>query len=463
VSTAFLGDIVSLNLDTWQTFNGTNRSYATVFGRYNNPDLSLSANTVEGEGRDPGSSADGVWANTPRFSTIGTFYWAMRVSFGWGNDFWFDAPRPGWSALALERPGAATLTVEVSPLNNPSSITATNTSASQIDLSWSRGVSGAPKDTLIVRSADPNFTAPAHGTAYSAGNSLGGDTVVYRGNGTSFSDTGLSAGTTYHYRLYAENWSYYSSGANASATTTLTPEPTPTPTPAPASVTRNVTYATVGGRALQLDAYRPAGTGPFPSIVLVHGGGFTSGSKGSGYIADLAVAVQAAGYAAFDINYRLQGDLGAGATVSDAMNAAQDDLKRALDFVVANAGTYGVDTNRLGVGGGSAGAITALLTTYGPNRSTVRPRALVDLWGSMYGNESSIRAGDPPLVIIHGTSDPTVSYSYATALNNAAVSAGVPVAFIPLPYSGHTFSISTVVNGQTIQQHVLNFLDQYLR
>jgi dipeptidyl aminopeptidase/acylaminoacyl peptidase len=56
-----------------------------------------------------------------------------------------------------------------------------------------------------------------------------------------------------------------------------------------------------------------------------------------------------------------------------------------------------------------------------------------------------------------------VPYSYATALNTAATNAGVPVAFVPLPYSGHTFSISTVVNGLTIQQRVLNFLDQYLR
>jgi len=430
-----------------------------VLGRYNNPDLGLAVNTVEGEGRDPGSSADGIWANTPRFSAIGTFYWAMRVSYGWGNDYWFDAPRPGWSGLALQRPSAATLTVEVGALNNPGGITATNSGASQINLTWNRGVSGSAKDTLIVRSTDNSFTAPTQGTTYSAGDSLGGDTVVYRGGGTNFSDTGLGGGTTYYYRLYAENWSYYSPGAHASATTATTPNPTPTPTPppGPASVTRDIIYATVDGQALRLDAYRPAGTGPFPAIVLVHGGGFTSGSKGSGYIADLAAAAQAAGYAAFDINYRL---LGANST---GMTAAQDDLKRALDFVVANAGTYEVDTNRLGVGGGSAGSITALLVTYGPNRSTFRPRALVDLWGAMYGNEGSIRAGDPPLIIVHGTSDQTVPYSYATALNTAATNAGVPVTFVPLPYSGHTFSISTVVNGLTIQQRVLNFLDQYLR
>jgi hypothetical protein len=82
-----------------------------------------------------------------------------------------------------------------------------------------------------VRSTDNSFTAPTQGTTYSSGDSLGGDTVVYRGGGTNFSDTGLGASTTYYYRLYAENWSYYSPGANTSATTTTTPTPTPTPTP----------------------------------------------------------------------------------------------------------------------------------------------------------------------------------------------------------------------------------------
>jgi len=224
----------------------------------------------------------------------------------------------------------------------------------------------------------------------------------------------------------------------------------------PASVTRNISYATNGGTPLQLDAYRPAGAGPFPSIILVHGGGFVSGSRGSGYIADLAAALQGAGYAAFDISYRL---LGANST---GMTAAQEDLKSAINYVVANAGTLEVDTNRLGTGGGSAGAITALLVSYGSNRTTFRPRAVVDLWGAMYGDEGSIRAGDPPMIIIHGTTDATVPYSYATAINNAATSAGVPVTFFSFN-GGHTPALSTIIGGISIQQRVIDFLDQNLR
>ena len=224
----------------------------------------------------------------------------------------------------------------------------------------------------------------------------------------------------------------------------------------PASITRNISYATNGGITLQLDAYRPAGAGPFPSIILVHGGGFVSGSRGNGYIADLAAALQGAGYAAFDISYRL---LGANST---GMAAAQEDLKGAINYVVANAGTLEVDTNRLGTGGGSAGAITALLVSYGSNRATFRPRAVVDLWGAMYGDEGSIRAGDPPMIIIHGTTDTTVPYSYATAINSAATSVGVPVTFFSFN-GGHTPALPTVIGGISIQQRVIDFLDQNLR
>lgn len=75
------------------------------------------------------------------------------------------------------------------------------------------------------------------------------------------------------------------------------------------------------------------------------------------------------GYAAFDINYRLLGDLGPGATLPDAIAAAREDLDRAVEHVVAESKTYRIAPDRLAVGGGSAGAITVLLATYGETRS----------------------------------------------------------------------------------------------
>ncbi|MDI9547166.1 MAG: hypothetical protein QM346_06145, partial [Chloroflexota bacterium] len=109
-------------------------------------------------------------------------------------------------------------------LNDPGNQSATAAGTTSISLGWAKN--GQGHDVMIVRSTDSNFTAPTGGTTYTPGSStIGGDLVVYRGGATNFTDTGLSAGTTYYYKFYSENWTYYSAGVTASATTH-----TPTPT-----------------------------------------------------------------------------------------------------------------------------------------------------------------------------------------------------------------------------------------
>jgi hypothetical protein len=214
---------VSLNVrsrQTWNDLNLTNRarSYATVFGRYDNADLSNADNCVQGAGRDPGSSADEFYANTPQLNQAGTFYWTMRVSYGPGNDFWFDAARSDWSMLRRTRPNPATLSISVSELNNPSNLVATAASTNQINLTWTKGNSGGEKDTLVLRNTSNSFGTPQGGTAYNAGDTIGSATVVYRGSASSFEDTGLSAGTQYYYKVFSENWSHYSPSSSGTVT-----------------------------------------------------------------------------------------------------------------------------------------------------------------------------------------------------------------------------------------------------
>ena len=112
----------------------------------------------------------------------------------------------------------------VQNLNPPTNVTAArdgvNTN-SQINLTWNRGVSGGEKDVLIVRqTSDSGWTAPVNGSTYNAGDPLGGGTVVYRGAGTSFSDSGLPPSTTNYYRFYSENWTYYSTNYAATNAST---------------------------------------------------------------------------------------------------------------------------------------------------------------------------------------------------------------------------------------------------
>jgi len=66
---------------------------------------------------------------------------------------------------------------------------------------------------------------------------------------------------------------------------------------------KDVVYAEVNGVRLTLDAHVPDGAGPFPTAILVHGGGWVAGDKQE-YINYLFRPLTDAGFAWFSINYR---------------------------------------------------------------------------------------------------------------------------------------------------------------
>jgi hypothetical protein len=88
------------------------------------------------------------------------------------------------------------------PTNQPSGLTLTPISTSQINGSFT-AAPGLSAGYLVVRyptGATP--TDPVNGTSYLAGQSLGLGTVVQTGPSTTFSATGLSANTTYDFYIY---------------------------------------------------------------------------------------------------------------------------------------------------------------------------------------------------------------------------------------------------------------------
>ena len=105
--------------------------------------------------------------------------------------------------------------------SGPSAAQPSTNRDSQIDLSWTRGVSGSlTRNTLILRSTNSNFTGPTQGTGYTVGQTINSDEyVVYLGDASGFNDTGLTNGTTYYYAFYAENYSYYSPGVTSQGAT----------------------------------------------------------------------------------------------------------------------------------------------------------------------------------------------------------------------------------------------------
>ncbi|KAA5545383.1 sulfatase-like hydrolase/transferase [Roseiconus nitratireducens] len=116
-----------------------------------------------------------------------------------------------------------------------------------------------------------------------------------------------------------------------------------------------VTYARYGDRELQMDVYRPKQAwGSLPAVVCIHGGGWANGKRASHE--KVAQGLASRGYVAATISYRLSGEA--------PFPAAIHDCKAAVRFLRAHAKEYGIDAEKMGAIGLSAGGhLTALLAT----------------------------------------------------------------------------------------------------
>jgi acetyl esterase/lipase len=99
--------------------------------------------------------------------------------------------------------------------------------------------------------------------------------------------------------------------------------------------------------AQRLDVYLPeTGGAPFPVLFYMHGGGFRMGDKRDIYLASYLNALDR-GYALASVNFRLSGEA--------IFPAPLQDVKAALRWLRANGRQYGLDTERVAVGGQSSG------------------------------------------------------------------------------------------------------------
>lgn len=216
----------------------------------------------------------------------------------------------------------------------------------------------------------------------------------------------------------------------------------------------DLTYLVVSGHESKLDIYRRRGRGgPDPTLIYFHGGGWASGHKGDGMMYTLAWLEM--GWDVVNVDYRLRGVAPAPAAVEDCLCA--------LRWIGEHAAEYQIDTSRLVVMGDSAGGHLALMTGMAPasagldrpcNRSGNAPLPKVagivnwygvtdmsDLlkgpnrredavqWLAKADNREDLarrispvtwaRADVPPIITIHGDSDPSVPYSQAIKLRDA--------------------------------------------
>jgi acetyl esterase/lipase len=115
----------------------------------------------------------------------------------------------------------------------------------------------------------------------------------------------------------------------------------------------NLTYATHDGVELKGDLYLPAGSGPFPVVVNVHGGYWRRGSRDTFQFWGPYLAAR--GYAGFTVSYRLT------KPGQKTYPGVAHDIRAAVQFVRGRAKDFRLDPGRLALWGNSAGAHLAAL------------------------------------------------------------------------------------------------------
>ena len=160
---------------------------------------------------------------TSTVSTYGTIDASTCPWTGTGKTEFTDASTPcmkSWAGVNTNKPitnisrNASNKTVTFDFMggagDNPTNFALSAVSSSQIDASWTRNSS---RDVLLVFNTTSTIGTPTNGTSYSAGNAIpGGGTVLYAGPAETYSHTGLSAQTTYYYKIFTKinstpNWS----------------------------------------------------------------------------------------------------------------------------------------------------------------------------------------------------------------------------------------------------------------
>ena len=123
------------------------------------------------------------------------------------------------------------------------------------------------------------------------------------------------------------------------------------------TVQPDLVYRSEQGRELHLDLYLPP-TRPAPLCLWLHGGGWARGSR-TARAAERLVPMAASGVAVAAVEYRLSGE--------STFPAPLDDARSAVRWLRRNAADMGLDADRVGVWGASAGGHLAALLALCPD------------------------------------------------------------------------------------------------
>lgn len=253
--------------------------------------------------------------------------------------------------------------------------------------------------------------------------------------------------------------------------------------PVDVTVTRDFVYTPAQWpQELRADLYKPVGNGPFPAVVMIHGGSWQGRSRED--MAEISQRVAERGYVVMNMSYRFAPQW--------HFPAQLQDVQQAVLWLRAHATDLNVLKSRIGTWGYSAGAhLAALAGVTGPEDKWfvegARVQAVVaggtpvdiryykngaltngltgvpydqnpDLW-----REASplalVTQDDPPMFLYHGTFDFTVGEGNAHAMYEALNANRIPAELYLMRGLEH---LSTFVVDAPVENGI-DFLDLYLR
>ncbi len=254
-----------------------------------------------------------------------------------------------------------------------------------------------------------------------------------------------------------------------------------TPEAGEVQLAEDVEYATAGGESQRLDVAWPLSGADHRLVVMIHGGGWTTGDKTDERVRDFILRLASIGYTAASINYRLATPGG-----DNLFPTAIEDVRCALRWMLANAATYDADPSRVVAAGASAGGHLALMLLlagdaggfdgacsstepfalagaidfYGP--SDIRAGTFADPLGEVLiaaflGDTAAnvpdvaeraspityLEASDLPPLILHGAGDGVVPVEQSRDLQAAFEDLGIASTYVEIPVAPHAFDLLT--------------------
>ncbi len=258
---------------------------------------------------------------------------------------------------------------------------------------------------------------------------------------------------------------------------------------------QGIEYTNPDQQHLQLNLARPKDAGaPSPAVLCIHGGGFRAGKRERWD--KLCQQLAERGYVAATVTYRL--------APRYQFPAAVHDVKAAVRWLRANAGTYHIDPHRIGVVGDSAGGhlaqflgvtgdvpqfegtggnaqqssrVSCVVNYYGPSDLTksygksVDAAEVLPLW---LGGDATqehhrhitasplywVTPASAPTLLLHGTKDPYVNYEQAVWMHDRLSAADVEVELLTLEDAGHGFQGA---DAERAEKAMFEFFDRHLR